>query len=87
LSNTFHGWKNKKQKEEDEEWLGIIRRRREIALENKDKVIVFVENKYGIFYMAEVMVLLGVIVKELPEGVVSRNKIYRRYGIKGNGSP
>ena len=88
LSNAFQQWNKKKQKKEQEEQeknaLGIIRRRREIALENKDKVIVFVEDKYGIFYMAEVLILLGVEVKELPEGTTSRNKIFKKYNIKEN---
>jgi len=82
LSNAFHKWKKEKQKEEEEEQIGIIRKRREIALKNKNKVIVFIEGKYGIFYMAEVLILSGVEVKELPEGITSRNKIFRKYNIK-----
>jgi hypothetical protein len=48
--------------------------------ENRDKVIVFVGHRYGIFHASELLVLSGVPVRELPPHLGSRDDVLRRYG-------
>ena len=49
--------------------------------ENRDKVIVFVADVYGIFHLAELAVLSGLRLQRLPSHLGSRQAILERYGI------
>lgn len=60
---------------------GTTRWRARLKQENRDKVIVFVANVYGIFHMAELAVLVGIRLKELPPDLGSKEAILTRYGI------
>jgi len=59
---------------------GPLRWRRHLQRANRDKVIVFVGHRYGIFDTSELLVLLGVPVRDLPPHLGSRDDILRRYG-------
>ena len=59
---------------------GPLRWRRQLQQENRDQVIVFVGHQYGIFHASELLVLLGVRVRDLPPHLGSRDDILRRYG-------
>ena len=63
---------------------GTARWRRELAQQNRDKVIVFMGNYYGIFDTHELMVLSGIPVRDLPAHLGSRTDILRRYGCLPN---
>jgi hypothetical protein len=63
---------------------GTARWRRELAQQNRDKVIVFKDHRYGIFDTHELMVLLGIPVRDLPPHLGSRTDILRRYGCLPN---
>ena len=63
---------------------GTARWRRELAQQNRDKVIVFKGNHYGIFDTHELMVLSGIPVRDLPAHLGSRTDILRRYGCLSN---
>lgn len=58
---------------------GTARWRRELAQQNRDKVIVFKDHRYGIFDTHELMVLSGIPVRDLPDYLGSRTDILRRY--------
>ncbi|MBU1751695.1 MAG: transposase [Chloroflexi bacterium] len=59
---------------------GVLRWRRQLEQENRDKVIVFIDHQYGIFDTHELLVLSGVPVRTLPPHLGSREDILRRYG-------
>jgi len=63
---------------------GTARWRRELAQQNRDKVIVFKAHRYGIFDTHELMVLVGMPVQDLPPHLGSRTDILRRYGCMPN---
>ena len=63
---------------------GTARWRRELAQQNRDKVIVFKDHRYGIFDTHELMVLSGIPVRNLPPHLGSRTDILRRYGCLPN---
>ncbi len=60
---------------------GTARWRLRLKEENRDKVIVFFEEAYGIFHLAELAVLSGLRLRRLPCALGSRHDILRRYGI------
>lgn len=60
---------------------GTARWRLRLKEENRDKVIVFFENAYGIFHLAELAVLSGLRLRRLPSSLGSRDDILLRYGI------
>jgi hypothetical protein len=49
--------------------------------ENRDKVIVFLADAYGIFHLAELAILIGMRLHRLPSHLASRQAILERYGI------
>ena len=59
---------------------GSLRWRRQLQRENRDKVLVFIGQQYGIFDTHEFLVLAGVPLRELPPHLGSREDILRRYG-------
>jgi hypothetical protein len=60
---------------------GTARWRRRLKEENRDKVIVFLGEAYGIFHLAELAVLSGMHLHRLPSHLGSRQAILQRYGI------
>ena len=60
---------------------GTARWRRRLREENRDKVIVFVADVYGIFHLAELAVVSGLRLQRLPAQLGSRQAILERYGI------
>jgi hypothetical protein len=60
---------------------GTARWRLRLKEENRDKVIVFVGEVYGIFPLAELAVLSGVRLRRLPSQLGSPQAILERYGI------
>jgi len=58
---------------------GLERWRRELQRENRDKVIVFIENQYGIFDMHDFLILSGVPLADPFRPAQSREDILRRY--------
>ena len=60
---------------------GTARWRQRLKEENRDKVIVFVGQVYGIFHWAELAVLSGLRLQRLPSHLGSRQEILQRYGI------
>lgn len=60
---------------------GTARWRARLKQENRDKVIIFVAESYGIFHMAELAILTGMRLKELPSYLGTKEAILTRYGI------
>jgi len=60
---------------------GTARWRLRLKEENRDKVIVFVGDTYGIFHLAELAILTGMRLHRLPSHLGSRQTILQRYGI------
>ena len=60
---------------------GTARWRLRLKEENRDKVIVFFGQAYGIFYLAELAILSGIRLHRLPSHLGSRQAILERYGI------
>ncbi len=85
LTNAYREWSKEQEAEEliDEEIpaMGIRRWRQEIKRKGKNKAIVFIEDTYGIFYLAEIMILSGVRVKKTPRAAGTSQEILRRYGL------
>lgn len=63
---------------------GTARWRRQLVQHNRDHVIVFKGNRYGIFHTQELMVLSGIPVRILPPQFGSPTDILRRYGCLPN---
>jgi hypothetical protein len=60
---------------------GTARWRLRLKQENRDKVIVFFADAYGIFHLAELAILSGVRLHRLPSHLGSRQAIFQRYEI------
>ena len=60
---------------------GTARWRLRLKEENRDKVIVFFADAYGIFHLAELAILSGVRLHRLPSHLGSAQAILQRYGI------
>jgi hypothetical protein len=60
---------------------GTARWRLRLKEENRDKVIVFVGEAYGIFHLAELAILTGMRLHRLPSHLGDRQTILQRYGI------
>lgn len=56
--------------------------RKRLALENRDNVWIRVGETYGIFHLAELSVLTGIRLKQIPPEVGTREQIFRRYGLE-----
>ena len=85
LTNAYREWAGEQEEEEliytDIPSLGIRRWRQEIKRMGKNKAVVFINNTYGIFGLAEIMILSGVNVKDIPQQAGSRKDIFSRYGL------
>ena len=60
---------------------GTARWRRRLKEENRDKVIVFVGEAYGIFHLAELAILTGMRLQRLPSHLGDRQTILQRFSI------
>lgn len=60
---------------------GTARWRLRLKEENRDKVIVFFGEAYGIFHLAELAILTGMRLHRLPSHLGDRQTILQRYGI------
>jgi len=60
---------------------GTARWRLRLKEQNRDKVIVFLADAYGIFHLAELAILTGMRLHRLPSRLGSRQAILQRYGI------
>lgn len=60
---------------------GTARWRRRLKEENRDKVIVFVADAYGIFHLAELAILSGIRLSLVPPHLGSPQDILARYGL------
>ena len=84
ITTAFRNYKAKEEKAEQKgKDTGIARYRRAIYAEGQDKVIIFCKNKYGIFYMHEVLVLMGRKIKDLEKlmGVDYKAQILKKYNL------
>ena len=60
---------------------GIVRWRQRLKEENRDQVIIFVGDAYGIFHLAELAVLTGMRLSLIPAHLGSRQAILARFGL------
>src|SRR5579863_4234766 len=60
---------------------GIARWRKRLEEENRDKIIVFIGQDYGIFHLAEFAVLTHVPIRRLPASLGSPQAILQRFGL------
>lgn len=69
------------QEESGGEPVGWQRWRRQLLEQTRDHVIVFAQDCYGIFHMAEYSLLLGVKIKDRPPGIGTHPQILAKYGL------
>lgn len=60
---------------------GIARWRKRLEEENRDHIIVFIGQDYGIFHLAEFAVLTHVPIRRLPSSLGSPQAVLQRFGI------
>jgi hypothetical protein len=60
---------------------GIARYRRRLAVQNRDKVAVFIGEHYGVFQTYEVFVLVGITIRDQEALGETPEVILRRYGV------
>jgi hypothetical protein len=60
---------------------GTARWRRRLREENRDKIIVFIGQAYGIFYLAEFAILTHLPLRRLPSPLGSPQALLQRFGI------
>ena len=83
LTNAYRRWSEEREKEESEDFLlGIRRWREKVNMASKEKGLVFIGDSYGIFWLAEIMILLGVKVRDIPLKAGSPKEIFARYDIR-----
>jgi hypothetical protein len=73
------------REETGREPIGWQRWRRQLLAQTRDHVIVFAQDCYGIFHMAEYSLLLGVKLKDVPPGIGGRREILAKYGLAAHG--
>jgi hypothetical protein len=61
--------------------VGWQRWRRQLLEQTREKVIVFAQNGYGLFHLAESSLLVGVQLKDRPPGIGTRQDILAMYGL------
>ena len=64
-----------------EEPVGWQRWRRQLLEQTREKVIVFAQDTYGIFHLAEYSLLVGVKLKDRPPGIGTRQDGLAKYGL------
>jgi hypothetical protein len=65
--------------------VGWQRWRRQLLEHTRDHVIVFAQDCYGIFHMAEYSLLLGVRLKDVPPGIGTLQEILAKYRLATHG--
>jgi hypothetical protein len=65
--------------------VGWQRWRRQLLDQTRDHVIVFAQECYGIFHMAEYSLLLEVKLKDRPPGIGTHEEILAKYGLTAHG--
>jgi hypothetical protein len=60
---------------------GIARWRQRLRETNRDKIIVFIGQAYGIFHLAEFAILTHVPIRRLPVPLGSPQAVLQRFGI------
>jgi hypothetical protein len=65
--------------------IGWQRWRRHLQEQTRDLVIVFAQDSYGIFPIAEYSLLLGVNIKDRPPGIGTRQQILAKYRLTAHG--
>src|SRR6266704_1120540 len=60
---------------------GIARWRKRLQEENRDKIIVFIGQNYGVFHLAEFAILTHLPIRILPSSLGSPQAILQRFGI------
>src|SRR5205809_2444761 len=60
---------------------GTTRWRKRLQEENRDKVIVFIGQTYGIFHLAELAILTHLPIRILPPSLGSPQAILQRFGV------
>jgi len=60
---------------------GIARWRKRLQEENRDKIIIFIGQAYGIFHLTEFAVLTHVPIRRLPSPLGSPQAVLQRFGI------
>jgi hypothetical protein len=65
--------------------IGWQRWRRQLLEQTRDHVIVFAQECYGIFHMAEYSLLLGVKLKDRPPGIGTYEEILAKYRLSAQG--
>lgn len=65
--------------------VGWQRWRRQLLQQTRDHVIVFAQDCYGIFHIAEYSILLGVKLKDVPPGIGTHQEILAKFGLIAHG--
>ncbi len=73
------------QADTGQEPVGWQRWRRQLLEQTRDLVIIFAEDAYGIFHLAEYSLLLGVNIQDRPPGIGTRQQILAKYGLIAHG--
>jgi hypothetical protein len=61
--------------------VGWQRWRRQLLQQTRDHVIVFAQDCYAIFHIAEYSILLGVKLKDVPPGIGTHQEILAKFGL------
>lgn len=83
LTNAYRHWRIQQDeiKQQAESELGIEQFRRLTKKESRNQAIIFIADRYGIFYLSEFAVLTGLRVKDLPQGYKNAEEILTHYSI------
>jgi hypothetical protein len=65
--------------------VGWQRWRRQLLEQTRDKVIVFAQRWYGIFPIAEFVLLVGVKLKDIPPDIGTPQVVLAKYGLTAQG--
>ena len=65
--------------------VGWQRWRRQLMQQTRDHVIVFAQDCYAIFHIAEYSILLGVKLKDVPPGIGTHQEILAKFGLIAHG--
>ena len=61
--------------------LGMLRYRQELLVQNRNKVILFLGDVYGILHVQEMAMLSGVKIRDRSPGVGTREQTLQKYGL------
>jgi hypothetical protein len=64
--------------------VGWMRWRRQLLEQSRDKIIVFAQEWYGIFPLAEFALLVGVKLKDVPPGIGTLQDVLAKYRLAGH---